>query len=82
MGRATYGEGFSFTQGCTVGNINEVYPVIGRDVQMCTGSKVLGNSHIGDSCLIGEGAVVRDEDVPAGSVVYGKTPNLKIKPRN
>lgn len=82
IGRAAYGEGFSFTQGCTVGNLNEVYPVIGRDVQMCTGSKVLGNSHIGDSCLIGEGAVVRDEDVPAGSVVYGKTPNLKITPRN
>ena len=82
MGRAVYGEGFSFTQGCTVGNLDEVYPVIGRGVQMCAGSKVLGSSRIGDGCLIGEGAVVRNEDVPDGSAVYGKSPNLKIAPRD
>lgn len=80
MGRATFGEGFSFTQGCTVGNVNEIYPVIGRNVQMCAGSKVLGDSHIGDNCIIGEGAVVRDQDVVANSIVYGKTPNLSITP--
>lgn len=82
MGRAVYGEGFSFTQGCTVGNLDEVYPVIGCGVQMCAGSKVLGSSRIGDGCLIGEGAVVRNEDVPDGSAVYGKSPNLKIAPRD
>lgn len=82
MGRAAYGEGFTFTQGCSVGNINEVYPVIGANVHMYTGSKVLGNSHIGDNCVIGEGAVVRDEDVPANSTVYGKSPNLAITPND
>lgn len=78
MGRAAYGEGFSFTQGCTVGNANEIYPVIGRGVQMRAGSKILGDCHIGDGCVIGEGTVVRDQDVPAGSAVYGKSPNLTI----
>lgn len=78
MGRASYGEGFSFTQGCTVGNVDEVYPTIGRDVRMCAGSKVLGDCRIGDGCVIGEGAVVRGEDVPAGSLVYGKSPNLTV----
>ena len=65
-----------------MGNINEVYPVIGANVHMYTGSKVLGNSHIGDNCVIGEGAVVRDEDVPANSTVYGKSPNLAITPND
>ena len=63
-----------------MGNVNEIYPVIGRNVQMCAGSKVLGDSHIGDNCIIGEGAVVRDQDVVANSIVYGKTPNLSITP--
>ena len=81
MGRASFGEGFSFTQGCTVGNIDEIYPIIGNNVQMCAGSKILGSSRIGDNCIIGEGAVVRNQDVPANSTVYGKTPNLSITPR-
>jgi serine acetyltransferase len=79
MGRATFGEGFSFTQGCTVGNNNEVYPVIGKNVRMLAGSKVLGSSRIGDNCVIGEGAMVKDQDVPANSFVTGKTPNLIIE---
>ena len=79
MGRATFGEGFSFNQGCTVGNSNEVYPIIGKNVHMLAGSKVLGNSHIGDNCVIGEGAMVKDRDVPANSFVTGKTPNLIIE---
>ena len=79
MGRANFGEGFSFTQGCTVGNNNEVYPTIGKNVRMLAGSKVLGNSHVGDNCVIGEGAMVKDQDVPANSFVTGKTPNLVIE---
>ena len=79
MGRAKYGDDFSFTQGCTVGNNNEIYPVIGKNVTMLTGSKVLGNSHIGDNCIISAGAYIKDQDVPANSIVFGKSPNLEIK---
>lgn len=82
MGRAQYGEGFSFTQGCTVGNNNEIYPSIGKNVTMCTGSTILGNSHIGDNCIIGAGTLVKDEDVPENSIVFGKSPNLIIKKLN
>lgn len=81
MGRASYGNGFSFTQGCTVGNSNEIYPVIGKNVSMCTGSKILGDSHIGDNCIIGEGAYVKNQNVPANSIVFGESPNLEIKSR-
>lgn len=78
MGRASYGEGFSFTQDCSVGNINEIYPVIGKNVRMLEGSKILGNSHIGNNCLITEGTLIRNQDVPDNSIVSGESPNIII----
>lgn len=80
IGRAVIGEKFSFTQGCTVDNYNEVYPVIGNNVTMKNGSTILGNSHIGDNCIISAGAMIVDEDIPANSIVSGKSPELVIKP--
>lgn len=80
IGRAVYDEGFSFTQGCTVGNSKEIYPVIGKNVKMCTGSTILGNSYIGDNCIISAGTMIKDQNVPNNSIVYGKSPNLIIKP--
>lgn len=79
MGRAKYGNYFSFSHGCTVGNINEVYPVIGEHVRMCSGSKILGNSHIGNNVIITEGTVVMNQDVPDNSIVFGESPELIIK---
>ena len=79
MGRAKYGDFFSFTQGCAVGNFNEIYPVIGEHVRMLSGSKILGDSHIGNNVIISPGAMVKDEDVPSNSIVSGKSPNLIIK---
>lgn len=79
MGRAKYGNHFSFTQGCTVGNDNEIYPTIGENVKMLAGSKVLGESKIGNNCVIGEGALILNQNVPDDSIVYGKSPNLIIK---
>lgn len=78
IGRATYGDNFSFTQGCTVGNNNEIYPVIGKNVKMLTGSTVLGDSHIGDNCVISAGTMIKDQDVPSNSIVSGKSPSLTI----
>lgn len=69
MGRAAYGDGFSFTQGCTVGNIDDKYPVIGKNVTMMAGSSIIGNCHIGDNCVIGAGVVIKDQDLPDGSRV-------------
>lgn len=81
MGRAQYGNYFSFTQGCTVGNVNEIYPVIGTHVTMLSGSKILGNSHIGNNCLILAGTIIKDQDVPDNSIVSGKSPELIITPK-
>lgn len=79
IGRAKYGEGFMFLQGCTVGNNKGVYPVIGKDVILCSGAKILGDCKIGDKAIISANAYVKDQDVPEGMIVYGSSPDLIFK---
>jgi serine O-acetyltransferase len=45
-------------------------PVIGDDVSIGVGAKILGRIHVGDGASIGANAVVI-EDVPAGAVAVG-----------
>ena len=84
MGRAKYGNGFFFYQGCTVGGTRNregslFYPVIGENVHMFSNSSILGNSHIGNNVDIGAGAIVKNQDIPDDSIVFGESPNLIIK---
>lgn len=79
MGRAQYGDFFFFYQGCTVGGNHHIYPQIGDSVKMCANSMILGNSHIGSNVTLGAGALVKDQDVPENSYVFGQSPNLIIK---
>lgn len=81
MGRAEYGEGFSFTQCCTVGNNNGIYPVIGKNVRMCAYSSIIGNCHIGDNVIIGANSGVKDCDIPDNTIVFGQYPNNVFKHR-
>lgn len=82
MGRAKYGNGFSFLQGCLVEKLEGKAPVIGENVTMLSGSKILGGSFIGDNCIIAEGAIVRNESIPDNTVVFGESPNLIIEKRS
>jgi serine O-acetyltransferase len=79
MGRATFGDYFAFSQTCTVGNNNNIFPVIGEHVTMSVGSMILGNSKIGNNVILGAGAWVKDENIPDNSMVFGSSPNLIIK---
>jgi serine O-acetyltransferase len=79
MGRAQYDNYFSFSQNCTVGNNNGIYPVIGKNVRMCANSMILGNCRISDNVTLGANACVKDENVPENSIVFGASPNLIIK---
>jgi len=86
MGRAQYSDGFFFYQGCTVGGTrdkegNLYYPVIEENVRMYANSSILGRCHIGRNVQIGAGALVKNQDVLADSVVFGQSPNLIIKER-
>lgn len=82
MGRAQYSDHFSFSQNCTVGNNHGIYPRIGRNVQMHAGSKILGNSCIGDNVILAANACVLDTDIPSCSLVFGASPHLTIKQRD
>lgn len=82
MGRAKYGNGFSFLQGCLVEKLDDKVPVIGKNVKMLSGSKILGESYIGDNCVITEGAIIRNEIIPDNSIVFGVSPNLTIEKRS
>ena len=80
MGRASYSNFFSFSQGCTVGNNKGMYPIIGEHVSMLSNSKILGNCHVGDHVIMAANSYIIDQDVPPFSIVFGAKPNLVIKP--
>ncbi len=82
MGRAKYGRYFTFNQNCTVGNNKGVYPRIGENVRMYSGSRILGNCEIGDNVVLASGTFVKDQDIPSCSLVFGTSPHLIIKPRD
>jgi len=79
MGRAKYGSNFSFGQNCTVGNNNNIYPIIGKSVRMCASSSIIGNCKISDFVILGAGCLVKDQDVPKNTLVFGSSPNLIFK---
>lgn len=81
IGRGTYGNGFMFSQQCTVGNNKGIFPIIGENVQMLSGAKVLGNSNIGDNTIISANTYIKDQNIPDNSIVFGASPNLIIKQR-
>lgn len=84
MGRAKYGENFFFYQGCTVGGFHKKdatidYPIIGNNVRMFANSSIIGNCIIGDNVKVGAGVIIKNQNVPSNSVVFGSSPNLIIK---
>jgi serine O-acetyltransferase len=79
MGRASYGDYFMFMQNCTVGHNKGIHPVIGRNVCMMAGSKILGKCTIGDNVIVSANACVKDENIPSCSLVFGTSPDLVLK---
>lgn len=84
FGRATYGDYLFVNQGGTVGGnsigvLNDIYPIIGKNVHLCAGCSITGDCHIGDNTVIATGTFLRNQDVPADSIVYGINPNVIIK---
>jgi serine O-acetyltransferase len=85
MGRGTYGQGFMFYQNCVVGGFLKpdttiIYPNIGLNVKMFAGTMIIGDCTIGDNVNIGAGALIKNQNIPNNSNVFGSSPNLIIKP--
>ena len=75
-GNSIIGKNASIYNGVTIGiNFKPdcVYtkpPILGDNVVLCTGSKVIGDVCIGSNCVIGANAVVT-KDIPEDSVAVG-----------
>lgn len=87
LGRATYGDHFSCGQNCTVGNNRGIYPTMGFNVKLLSGSMLIGNCQVGDNVILAANTYVKDCDIqdcdiPSYSIVFGNTPNLTIKPKD
>jgi serine O-acetyltransferase len=72
--RAVIGKNCNISHGVTIGQLNRGKhagcPVIGNNVFIGPGAKIMGNIHIGDGAAIGANCVVV-KDVPSWSVVVG-----------
>lgn len=79
LGKADYGSCFCFQQGCTVGNNHGQYPTIGEYVRMFANSSIIGRCSIGNNVFISAGVLIKDEDVPPNTIVFGRSPNLTFK---
>jgi acetyltransferase-like isoleucine patch superfamily enzyme len=44
------------------------------------GASVIGDGTLGDNVWLSVGATVMDQDVPSGHVVFGRSPDLVLKP--
>jgi len=85
LGRAKFSNHLFFYQGCTIGGIQRgkrsVYPTLGEYVTLCANSSVLGECNIGNYVIIGADALVKNQDIPDNSIVFGSSPNLKVDTR-
>jgi serine O-acetyltransferase len=64
------GSNLTLLQGVTIGSHNNGVPIIGNNVAVATGAKVIGGITIGNNVTIGSGAVVV-KDVPDNYTVVG-----------
>ena len=78
IGRASYANYFSFTQGCTVGNNKGIYPHFEEHVTMFSNSKILGDCHVSNHVIMAANSCIIDTDIPKYSIVFGLYPNPVI----
>lgn len=64
------GEKVTIYQDVTIGQNRGGYPVIGNNVIIYAGAKIVGNIHIGNNVIIGANSVVVDS-VPDNTIVAG-----------
>lgn len=64
------GDNAKIFQQVTIGYKGDKLPIIGNNVEICCGAKVLGGIYVGDNAVIGANAVVV-KDVPEKAVMVG-----------
>lgn len=72
-GSTTIGDNCTIFQGVTIGSVRGAkggVPVIGDNVVISSGAKIIGNVRVGNNVMIGAGAVVVS-DIPDNAVAVG-----------
>jgi serine O-acetyltransferase len=82
LGRANYGDYFLCYHNCTVGaNLANDYPSFGKGVVMYGGSRVIGNTSVGDNTFVSTGAIMIDGGtLAANSILHGIYPAARTSP--
>jgi serine O-acetyltransferase len=80
LGKATYSDYLVVHQNVTVGTDRGRQPRLGEGVVICGGAAIIGNCEIGENVSVSVHSTVLNSSVPAGHVVAGRSPDLKIKP--
>lgn len=70
IGAEKIGKHCFINQQVTIGYNGDKAPIIGDNVTITCGAKVIGGIHIGDNCIIGANSVVV-KDIPSNSTVVG-----------
>ena len=79
LGKATYSNYTVFCQNITVGMHQDRTPILGEKLFLAPQSIILGNCTIASECAISASTLIINENIPAKSIVFGKTPNLVIR---
>ncbi|MCR4754335.1 MAG: hypothetical protein K5868_02275 [Lachnospiraceae bacterium] len=87
LGRAKYGEYLYLNQGVTVGGnsfsgLTDIYPTLGNNVILCANATIVGDCSIGNNVIVSANTLIRKQDVPDDSLVFGESPNVIIKDIN
>ena len=79
LGRAKYANFFAVAPNCIIGGNHGHWPVFGEYVGLYKNATVVGNVKTGSNVHITPHTVVRDQDIPKDTIVFGSSPNLVFK---
>jgi len=69
-----------FAQNCNVGNNRGTYPRIQGNLHMFANSSLLGDTGVSGNVVLANGACAVDAGVLSDCIVFGRSPELVIKP--
>lgn len=69
-GNSVIGKNLNIRQGVTIGDVNSKVPIIGDNVYIGAGAKIIGDVKVGSNVIIGANAVVT-RDIPDNTIVGG-----------
>lgn len=80
LGRGKYADFFIAYQRVSVGSNHGIYPTLGSHLTLHPGSSVLGNSNVGDHCVVAAESFLLDRELQSNSLYIGNPRDNMIKP--